>query len=73
MQTEHGASISLDDLHSVEGLASQFPGILSADTLRWQLRDRARNGLASATVKVGKRLMISRTRYEHWLASRVGA
>lgn len=66
------AALQLDDLHDIEGLASQYPHILSVQTLRWQLRDREKNGLAPACVRVGKKLLISKTRYEQWLAARAG-
>lgn len=65
--------LQLDDLHDIEGLASQYPRILSVQTLRWQLRDREKNGLAPACVRVGKKLLISKTRYEQWLAARAGS
>jgi len=65
-------AIDLDDLHTVESLAGQFPRLLTIPTLRWQLRHRDTNGLAPATVRVGKKLLISRARYESWLSSRAG-
>ena len=68
----HPATMPLDDLHTVEELARKYPRILSVFTLRWQLRDRATNGLAPACVRVGKKLLISKTRYEQWLAARAG-
>jgi len=68
----HPATMPLDDLHTVEELAKKYPRILSVFTLRWQLRDRAKNGLAPACVRVGKKLLISKTRYEQWLAARAG-
>lgn len=71
MQVEN-TTIALDDLYSVEELAAQHPRILTVATLRWQLRSRDANGLASACVQVGKKLLISKTRYEHWLASQAG-
>lgn len=68
--TMHTTSVRLDDLHSVEQLAEAYPHLLSVPALRWQLRHRANNGLASACVRVGKRLMIDKTRYEAWLTER---
>ncbi len=64
------AFVRLDDLHSVEDLAAAFPQVLSVQTLRWQLRYRTVNGLDAACVRAGKRLLISRSRYEEWLATR---
>lgn len=73
MENHNDSSIPLDDLHTVEGLASKYPGILTAYTLRWQLRGRDNNGLSPACVRVGKKLLISKTRYEQWLAARAGS
>ncbi len=63
-------ALSLADLNTVDELAAQFPSILSVPALRWQLRHRDENGLALACVKVGKKLLIHRPRYEAWLATR---
>ena len=68
----HPEAMSLDDLHTVEELARKHSRFLSVNTLRWQLRDREKNGLAPACVRIGKKLLISKTRYEQWLASRAG-
>lgn len=66
-------SIPLDDLYPVDRLADAFPHLLTVPTLRWQLRHRDTNGLGPACVRVGKKLLISRTRYESWLATRADA
>lgn len=73
MQDTAPDALPLDDLYPIEGLASQYPRILTVQTLRWQLRDREKNGLAPACVRVGKKLLISKTRYEQWLAARAAA
>ncbi|MDP3761530.1 MAG: hypothetical protein Q8R01_13540 [Ramlibacter sp.] len=74
MQTQaihaNGDAMSLDDLNTVDQLAEAFPSILSVAALRWQLRHREANGLAYACVRVGKKLLIHRPRYEAWLATR---
>ncbi len=62
-------TITLDDLFSVEALAAKHSSILTVPTLRWQLRFRNRNGLASACFHLGKKLLISKSRYEQWLSS----
>ncbi len=72
LETAPTGAIALDDLDTVEGLAARFPRLLTVPTLRWQLRHRESNGLAPACVAVGKKLLISRTRYEAWLATRAG-
>ena len=72
LPTAQDNSIRLDDLATAEGLAGEYPNLLTVPTLRWQLRHRDSNGLASACVRVGKKLLISRSRYESWLALRAG-
>lgn len=64
-------AIPLDDLHSVDELAAASRHLKTA-TLRWQLRHRESNGLATACVHIGKKLLISKSRYERWLATQVG-
>jgi hypothetical protein len=73
--TTPDASLSLSDLNTVDELAAKFPNILTVPALRWQLRHRDENGLAAAgvCVKIGKKLLLSRPRYEAWLTSRAGA
>ena len=63
--------IPLDDLYSVEDFPSTNPKVLTLATLRWQLRSRRDSGLSSACVRVGHRIMISKSRYEQWLATQV--
>ena len=72
MQAQQPDSLPLDDLFTIQGLVSKYPAILTEYTLRWQLRDREKNGLAPACVRVGRNLLISKSRYESWLASRAG-
>lgn len=72
LETAPTGAIALDDLDTVEGMAARYPRLLTVPTLRWQLRHRDTNGLAAACVPVGKKLLISRTRYEAWLATRAG-
>lgn len=62
----------LEDLYSVPDFAKLNPSILSVPTLRWQLRQRDENGLAVCCVHIGKKLLISKSRYERWLATRAG-
>ena len=72
-ETAPPGAIALDDLDTVEGMAARYPHLLTVPTLRWQLRHRDTNGLGPACVAVGKKLLISRPRYEAWLATRAGA
>lgn len=66
-------AFELSDLRTVEALAAERPDVLSVSTLRWQLRHRDANGLAAACVQIGKRLLISKPRYERWLATQTEA
>jgi hypothetical protein len=63
----------LNDLATLEGLVEESQGVLSMSMLRWQLRHRQENGLSAACVRVGKRILISRSRYDAWLTSQIGA
>jgi hypothetical protein len=57
-------------LYSVDALAAKYPAVVTAKSLRWQLRHRDENGLARACVKVGKKLLIEEPRWCEWLAQR---
>ena len=65
-------AVQLSDLYPIDGLVAAHPELLSTAALRWQLRHRDTNGLATACVRLGKKLLISKTRYEIWLATRAG-
>jgi len=69
--TASNVALPLDDLYSIGKLVEAYPDLLSVTSLRWQLRHRAENGLATSCVRIGKKLLISKTRYEQWIASRV--
>ena len=60
--------IQLDDLFTVDQLAARYPDILTVSALRWQLRFREENGLEKACIRIGKKLLISQSRYQAWLA-----
>ena len=64
--------LALDDLYSIDKLVATYPDLLTVTSLRWQLRHRTTNGLAHACVHLGKKLLISKSRYERWLALRAG-
>lgn len=63
-------AMSLDDIFPLDQFAeiSKIPFA----TLRSQLMRRESNGLAQATVMVGRHIYVSKSRYETWLASRAG-
>jgi len=73
LQSAPAGAIALDDLDTVEGMAARYPQLLTVPTLRWQLRHRDSNGLAVACLPLGRKLLISRSRYEAWLATRAGS
>jgi hypothetical protein len=64
---------SLDDWYTVENLARAFPQVLAtSNALRWYLRHRDTNGLeeVGAVRRCGRKFLISKTRFERWLASK---
>lgn len=65
-------TLQLDDLYTLEALVAASPnGALSITNLRWQLRNRQETGLDACVVNNGKQLLISRSRYERWLVTRL--
>ncbi len=72
MEHRNTASINIDDLKTIEGLVEENTKALTISLLRWQLRHRHENGMASCCVKAGKRILISKSRYEQWLAANAG-
>ena len=59
----------LGDFGSVQDLAAEHPSIFAVDSLRRQLRHRNKNGLAACCVTIGRKLLISKSRYESWLTN----
>lgn len=66
-------AIKIADLSSIDDLVAENPRQLTKPALLWQLRHRDKNGLAPACVRMGKKLLISKSRYEAWLGTRAGA
>ena len=64
--------IGLDDLFSVEEFVAANSRLITLHTLRQQLRDRAHNGLGKAVLPFGRKLLISKSGYERWLATLAG-
>lgn len=65
-------TLKLDDLYTLEALVAASPnGALSITNLRWQLRHRHETGLDACVVSNGKQLLISKSRYERWLVTRI--
>jgi hypothetical protein len=65
-------AITLDDLYTLDQLVEAYPRVLTLTALRWQLRYRDQNGLAPAVLKIRKKILISKSRYEQWLATQAG-
>ena len=72
-QTTQHQPLEVADLYTIDGLVAQNPEALSVPMLRWQLRHRQETGLASCCVRGGKHILISKSRYERWLASQAGS
>lgn len=66
MQTTN--QIELSDLFTVQQLAARHPNVLTVLMLRYQLRNRETNGLKRAVVRIGKKMFISESRFQQWLA-----
>jgi len=73
MNTADQEIIKLDDLRSIEQLINEYPKVLTVPMLRGQLRHRTKTGLARACVRMGRCLLISKSRYEQWLNSQAEA
>lgn len=72
-QTQADA-IALDDLYEPAELVAMFPKVLTPNTLRWQLYNRHKNGLDAACVKgLRRKILISKSRFERWLATQTEA
>lgn len=53
---------------TVEQLVQKYP-CFTVGSLRWQLFNRAQNGLDSAVVQVGRRILIDDQKFVEWLRS----
>ncbi|MGC4080291.1 MAG: hypothetical protein QM702_25225 [Rubrivivax sp.] len=62
----------LDDWKTIEEVTAAGHGKYSEHTIRYCLRNRETNGLAPAVRRLGKRLLISKSRFEAWLANGAG-
>ena len=71
-QAQKSQPVEVSDLYTIEGLVAQNPEALTVQMLRWQLRHRQETGLSSCCVRGGKHILISKSRYEAWLASQAG-
>ena len=65
--------IPLTDLATPAELARQYPHLFTEAGLRLLVRQRHRNGLATAgaVLTIRNRIVLVRSRLEHWLARQV--
>ena len=59
--------LTLENLMEPHEVVEQFPQLFSDKQLNWLLRNRARNGLSMAVVKVGRQIFIDKAAFEAWL------
>lgn len=71
-QTATAERLPLEDLLPIDSLHRDYPEVFSASTMSWALRKRDENGLAECLVPLGAKLLISKSRFESWLAKRAG-
>lgn len=64
-------AISLEDLFTADEIVAAFPKIITSNTLRWHLHNRRKNGLDRAVLKIRRKMLISKSRFEVWLATQV--
>ena len=63
---------SLNDLRTIDQMVAEHP-ILTKQMIRWHLRHRRTNGLASACVPLGRSIGLIKPKYEAWLLGGHGA
>jgi len=63
---------NLSEFSTIEQLAADNPDLITANRLRWILRDRHNNGLAPAVKKLGKNLLVHVPTFVTWLMQQNG-
>ena len=58
---------------TVEKFAEKYSAAFTEASLRWLLFNRETNGLASAVVQLGRKLLIDEAAFVAWLRSRKAA
>ena len=61
-----------EQFSTVEQLAAKFPAF-TVPSLRWLLFNRETNGLSSAVVQLGRKVLIDEQAFVAWLRSRKAA
>lgn len=54
-------------LRTVKQLAAESGGVFTQGALRWMLFNSERNGLESAVVRVGRRVLVDADAFGRWL------
>ena len=62
--------MSYEDLRTVKQIAETNPGVWTEASIRWLIFNARQNGLDTAIVKVGGRVLIDIHRFNEWLESR---
>lgn len=70
MQQDTPRAFALDDLALPNALAKEYPHLLSPTSMQHLLRRRNENGLSACCVRIGKKIAVSRVKFEQWIASR---
>ena len=65
--------IDLSDIVDAEGIERESNGAIKAAAVRYYISQRHINGLKVHTLRVGRRLVLSRRGFGEWLATRAGA
>lgn len=74
MQAVQPDAIALDDLYTPDELVALYPKILTANTMRWHMLNRHKNGLSTACVKgLRRKILVSKSRFERWLSTQTEA
>ena len=61
------------DIIDPDEVERESNGAIKAATIRYYISQRALNGLQPYTLRVGRKLVLSRIGFAKWLATRVGA
>jgi hypothetical protein len=72
METEATPSIDLSDIIDPEAIERESNGRIKAATVRYYISQRELNGLKVHTVRIGRKLLLSRRGFAQWLATRIG-
>ena len=55
-----------ENYETIDSLVKKYPHLFAVNTLRWQLRDRATNGLDKHVTRFGRKLYIFMPGFLEW-------